>query len=432
MLFERETTRILEFARRGFSVRVIGAPGSGRTTVARTVVDDLENRGANVYSIFAMRPLKGVPFAGLHSLDLGQRHSPSGIVGLSDVLSGLLAKQGSRFIVVDDVENLDSETLAVIDIARKRTQRPLIMTMSDIPFSSMPLLGLDCWPAVTVPLPPLRYEQVEALSAEILGAPADDAVVAQVFSSSGGNPRLVARITESAVLSERLILRGGSWHINGNTLMNEHLHGTVESLLYGLDRDERTALRTIAIAGFQPLDHRSTIGAHVLDRLERRGLLAVTADPDGALAASIFPPLIADYLRNQVRSSRERSPAGDFRLARGTEAAIKALGKRYSRDDLPRTVTPGNAGLALTKREVEVALLAGDLDNREIASRLGISSRTVESHLANARRKTQTQTRKGLSHHVDRAAEPGSARQRSGADEAHCPGAPENSGTEQA
>ncbi|BAS11756.1 conserved hypothetical protein [Arthrobacter sp. Hiyo8] len=62
--------------------------------MARKVVDHLENRGANVYSIFAMRSLKGFPFAGLDSLDLGQRHRASGIVGLSDVLSGLLAQQG--------------------------------------------------------------------------------------------------------------------------------------------------------------------------------------------------------------------------------------------------------------------------------------------------------------------------------------------------
>ncbi|WP_284982459.1 LuxR C-terminal-related transcriptional regulator [Arthrobacter sp. efr-133-TYG-118] len=355
-----------------------------------------------------MRSLKGVPFAGLHSLELGHRNRGSGIVGLSDVLSGLLAKQGPRFILVDDIENLDSETLAVIDVAQKRTQRPLIVTMSDSPSGSTPLLGLDCWPAVTVPLQPLGYVQVEAVSAEILGAPADDDVVARVFSWSGGNPRLVARILESAVVSERLVLRGGSWHINGRTLMNVHLHGTVEGLLYGLERDERTALRTIAITGFWRLDHRTTIGADVLGRLEHRGLLAVVAGADGVLAASVVPPLIADYLRNQVRGLRERSPADDFRPVPATEAAIKELSKRYGLEDQPgAAVTPGSAGQRLTKREAEVALLAGNLDNREIASRLGVSIRTVESHLANARRKTRTQTRKGLFHHVHRAAEPG-------------------------
>lgn len=404
MLFEREITRILEFARRGFSVRIIGASGSGRTTVARKVVDHLENRGANVYSIFAMGSLKDVPFAGLHSLDLGQRHRASGILGLSDVLSGLLAQQGPRLIVVDGIENLDSESLAVLEVARERTQRPLIMTMSDIPFSSTPMLGLDCWPAVAVLIPPLRCEQVEVVSAEILGAPADDDVVARVFSWSGGNLRLVARIIESAVLSERLILRDGSWYINGNTLMNEHLHGTVEGLLYGLDPNERAALRTIAITGSWRLDHRTTIGADLLDRLEHRGLLAVDAGSNGAVTASVFPPLIADYLRNQVRGSRERSSAYDFRPAQGTEAAIVALSKRYSRDDPPRVVTPRNTGHGLTKREAEVALLAGDLDNREIALRLGVSIRTVENHITNARRKTRMDTRERLSHHAHQAA----------------------------
>ena len=68
------------------------------------------------------------------------------------------------------------------------------------------------------------------------------------------------------------------------------------------------------------------------------------------------------------------------------------------RPELARpTARPGAVGqTALTSRENDVALLAGSLSNAEIGRRLGISSRTVENHIANALRKTGTGTRREL------------------------------------
>lgn len=305
-MFEQEIKRILDYAVQGISVRVIGAPGSGRTTVATKVVNDLEDQGAKVYSIFAMSSLQTAPFAGILSLGLDLRSRTSGVLGVADLMSGELSRPGSRILVIDDVENLDRESMAVIDIAQKRTQRPLIMTMSDtLSETRAPVLALGRWPEASIELPPLRFEQINGLITQTLGAPADVDVVARILTKSGGNLRLVSRIIHSAVLSKRLTLADGRWRMTGKTLLNEHLRGTVEAILHGLGGDELRALDSIALLGSYPLDEpRRAIEDKVLDTLERRGLVSVVTGPNGRLHASVFPPLVADYLRNRALGSR--------------------------------------------------------------------------------------------------------------------------------
>lgn len=306
-MFEQEITRILDYAAQGISVRVIGAPGSGRTTIAKKVVEELEDQGIKVYSIFAMPSLQKAAFAGIVSLGVDLRSRPSGILGVADLISGELTKPGSRIFVVDDVEHLDPESMSVIDIVQKRTKRPLVTTMSDRPLAvNASALALGRWPEASVEVAPLRFEQTNSLITQILGAPADIDVVARILTKSGGNLRLITRIIHSAVLSKRLVLIDGRWRMIGQTLLNEHLRGTVEAILHGLDLDELRALDTIALQVSHPLDEsRKSIEADVLDSLERRGLVSVFTRSDGRLHASVFPPLLGDYLRKQVLGPRK-------------------------------------------------------------------------------------------------------------------------------
>jgi DNA-binding CsgD family transcriptional regulator len=60
-------------------------------------------------------------------------------------------------------------------------------------------------------------------------------------------------------------------------------------------------------------------------------------------------------------------------------------------------MTPGNRGAKLTRREREVVrLVALGSDTREIASRLGVSSETIRTHVRNAMAKTGARTRAHL------------------------------------
>lgn len=296
---------VLDYVSKGLGVRIVGAPGSGRTSLLKSVVAKLEEDGATVYTMFAAPALAAVPFAGVLSLGLDLRSRTIGILGIVDLLSVQMARSGVHLLAIDDLENLDRESLAVVDVLRRRNNVPLITTMNDRPFQSKTSGYLGCIPEATVSLPPLEYEQISKLIMNTLGHPAEVDVVARVLSKSGGNLRLAVRIIQTSVLSERLILKDGLWRLNGTKLMNEHLHGTVEALLQGLRPEEVRALNKMSLLGPSPVDRLvAEVGEDVLDNLEYNGLISVIEGRDDALLAAVFPPIVDEYLRAHTLTSR--------------------------------------------------------------------------------------------------------------------------------
>ncbi|OFI39397.1 hypothetical protein BIU82_13775 [Arthrobacter sp. SW1] len=76
--------------------------------------------------------------------------------------------------------------------------------------------------------------------------------------------------------------------------------------MHGLRREEVRALETIAAIGPGSVDRLTAlIGNETLDTLEGRGLVSVVQAEDGALLASVFPPLLEDFLKTQVDASRK-------------------------------------------------------------------------------------------------------------------------------
>ncbi len=163
--------------------------------------------------------------------------------------------------------------------------------------------------------------------------------------------------------------------------------------------------------------HRAT--AHCL---LTRGDLARAAE-EALLAAEL-----ADSCAARIDAARNRTLAGQALVAIGdTERAVELLtaaaavldqcGSHRYRDEAERELgrlgkrphrrtTPGSApdGLAaLTAREREIADLAAQrLTNPEIAQRMFLSTKTVETHLRNVFRKLGVSNRAGLMRVIDR------------------------------
>ncbi|WP_347110174.1 ATP-binding protein [Paenarthrobacter sp. S56] len=325
-MFDSEVQRILGYIGRGIGVRVIGANGSGKSTVLRGVVAKLERGGAIVHELRGLSTHRSIPFAAIKGLGLETRSGRGGVLDLSDVLSAQLATSGKHVLVVDDIHFLDNESLAVLEAVRSRGQWPLLAAAPEsISFSGEQLAVLNKGREAILPLDPLHYEQVHRLIARVLGGPVDADTTARILTKSAGNPRLVVRIAETAALSKLLESRDGLWHMAEGSVWNEHLRGTVESLLVGLSQEEVTGLNTMAILGTGRVDVlQKVVEADVLDSLERRGLLVVMSDHHQGSVAAITPPVLADFFRGQ-KQLRERHVLRR-RIAQILDASPKSAG----------------------------------------------------------------------------------------------------------
>ncbi|MGO4587906.1 LuxR C-terminal-related transcriptional regulator [Paenarthrobacter sp. 2TAF44] len=393
--------RVLEFVERGVSVRVVGQPGSGRSTVARYVASSLKKTGARVHVIGGIQSLGSVQLFTTRHLGLDQQNGRFDcVLENAKVLSNRLGTSRNQVLVVDDINHLDSQSLAVLQAARRRYGWILIATALETERASRDLSAVfDVGREAIVELAPLHFDQVQVLLANMLGAAPHDETTTRIFALSGGNPKIAVRVADTGLLSGLLVLRRGQWHMTGDSLWNEHLRGTVEGLLSDLDPEEFRALRTVAMvedASVEVLE--SLIDIHILDKLERRGFLRIVAGNSGSPLAAISPPVITDFFRRQA-TARERRL---FHTSRSSSTESQQP-RNLLRDGSSHTAEPSAGQHAnprsfgtLTERETYIASMAGLRTNNEIAEHLGISPRTVQNHIHNALRKTGTETRKSL------------------------------------
>ncbi|MFF2844350.1 LuxR C-terminal-related transcriptional regulator [Paenarthrobacter sp. NPDC057981] len=338
-MFDVEVQRVLDYIAHGIGVRIVGVPGSGKSTVVRNVVANLEKSGAMVHVIAGLRTHKNIPYSAIKTLGLDLRPGRSGVLDLADVLSSHLAVNGKHILVVDDIHFVDNESLAVLEAVRRRSSSPLIASAPEtLSYSKGQLAVLNHGREAVLQLDPLHYEQVHTLISQVLGGPADADTTAQILTKAAGNPRLIVKIAETASLSDLLVRRGGLWRMTSETLWSDHLRGTIEALLAELTPEEFTGLNTMALLGTARIDVlQKIVHPDALDALERKGLLSVMEDHHNGPTAAVSPPVVADYFKGQ-KSLRDRHLLRS-RIAGVLESTPAAVETFTTADCLSRVLT---------------------------------------------------------------------------------------------
>lgn len=190
---------------------------------------------------------------------------------------------------------------------------------------------------------------------------------------------LVLRELENALSGDRFHLRRRRIHASPAILSA----GPSRALLYVVDAEV-------------PRPTTATVVSTIQDRYPKARILVVAERFTEADAFALLRLGVKGLVRYE--ELRERLPVALDAVADGGFWAPRALVGRFM-DELARgrrgRAIPGSASLSLREREV-LALVLDGLSNKEIASRLHISERTVKFHVSNLLTKFHSKSRSEL------------------------------------
>ncbi len=283
-------------------MQLVGLPGSGRSTLARRVAGEVAAAGHGTLWVKGIAPLRGRALTALALAGVpidpvsASTLSALALARATDALSELVGE--STAVLIDDVEYLDVASGGVIVAAHVRRPFPILFTHRpgrerDELASA---LASEFQPAVRLSMATASFEDVQRLVHEALPGTVDPAGVAQIAILSGGLPRLVCAIVDSARRNGSIRQANGMWTVTGE-LWDDQLLQVIYPLIQDLGEDDIASLAAIGRAAG---DSRS-IEAIVTSRpgdvrtLREAGLLRVASRASGC-PASVFPPLLAEYL----------------------------------------------------------------------------------------------------------------------------------------
>ncbi len=326
-LFDPEIHDAYRALANGRSVRILGARGSGRSSVLRRTIELLERSRHAVVSV--VDDGLGVGHPGylaaqlLRSLGAAPVKEPGAI---ADALAQALG--AGTIIAIDGLERVDAFSLRVLETVRRRTDAVFLVT--ELPGFGRHEPERTLSPSVperVVRLPGLSLAEAHEFAAQVLGGELDPALAAYLSAETAGRPLLVQLLASTAREHERVVLREGVWRAAGATLWNHDLPHQIDGLLgsYG------TAVRRFVGV----LGERGPLELHEAEALSRDDDLrwaedyglVVRSGRAGSVTVQVWPPLVAERFRR-----REAVSVGHAAPGHPGPAALLAAGFRLRRE----------------------------------------------------------------------------------------------------
>lgn len=341
-------------------VVLAGAPGVGKTRLAREVLSLVESAGHGVEWTVATRSASMIPFGALSHL-LPQElldDEPTGTAaGTANVLRAAAEALTSRTgggdrlaLGVDDAHLLDASSAALVHQLVATESAFVVAAVRSGEPAPDAMVGL--WKdglVERIEVQPLSRRETDRLVEAALGSQVEGATLYRLWDATRGNPLLLRELVLGGLDSGSLRATHRVWQWNGPFSPAPRLLDLLEARLGRLNDVERDALEIVAEADFLSSGalQRLTDGDTV-EALERRGLLESWREGRRIQVRTAYP-LYGEAVRAKTPSSRART------IRSALADAVDSWGSRR-REDLLRIATWRlDAGEALS---ADVALAA--------------------------------------------------------------------------
>lgn len=349
---ERELRELRTALLEGESVRLIASRESGRSHLLDQLAVEMESRGCTAIRVTGRRSFRTQQYVALREAGLVQLRGAQSESDIADELAHELAPVARPLLLIDDAEHLDLTSAYLLEQARSRRGIPAVVVAA--PFVTLDEHGRTATAKIRtdsrLELPPLGYAQISLLAQQILGAPAQPEVLAQVLSMSSGLTGIAVAILRSAARENRIVQQDSGWTLAGGSLWNVHLRTTVEGLLGGLNSEELRALHALALAGSAVAESFQQLGPELVLGLTQDGLLTTFVDSRGIAHVAPRPSLISDYFENRPVDALHYDAVGFLRALEDPEARERALARAVQQQSRAESFDQtNNRGTGMTR-----------------------------------------------------------------------------------
>ncbi|MBP2411565.1 ATP/maltotriose-dependent transcriptional regulator MalT [Arthrobacter stackebrandtii] len=289
---------------------ILGPRGVGKTALSRNVARRIGST-THVVNLFGTGVPSDVPYSifpvQLARLNARQSESPAAILGA--MVDQVLQEANGRPIVLnlDDLPGIDTLSMGVLmHLVLSGRAKLLVVarTIADLPEDLAWMLkdGL----LAQQRLAPFSRAEVRELLSKALDGPVAEAVVAQLFAFSAGNPLVLQALVHEYLGSGALKSNDGVWVPAGRfgRFSDDVLLELVESRLARESPQLRTYIEKFSLLKEVPLAMAiQVLGADAVTSLEERGFVVIAADRRKTVGFA--EPYVGETIRNQMSAQQK-------------------------------------------------------------------------------------------------------------------------------
>lgn len=314
-------------------VVLAGDAGVGKTRLALECLERLAGRGYATARVQASQAARAVPLGALHAVlrdTLGETWGEADVLRWASAEIQRLGADRPLAIVVDDAHLLDDMSAALVLQLAMDGGVALIVTIRS--GELVPDAVTALWKeglAERLEIGPLDAGVIEDLLSTVLDGPVEGMTVHRLHELSKGNVLYLSELVRASLESGALRASDGVWRLSQTAAVSGRLVELVQDHLGVLDEPARGLLELLALSdrlGVSTIE-RHLEAPHLLEALERRGLVAVRSDGK-RFEARLAHPIYGEVLRAQMPPLRAR------RLHRQLADWIQSAGARRREDVL--------------------------------------------------------------------------------------------------